>query len=79
MTSREWRFLRLMTIDVQNGRCASPECTAPARDVIIVDGAYRSFCRSCRLKRDGKSRARKGHHTRLVRLAQKSGQRSLLS
>lgn len=75
----EWRFIRLMTLSVQNGRCATAGCASPARDVVLVGSDYRGFCRSCRLKLDGKSRARKARHTRIVRAAERSGQKVLFS
>jgi hypothetical protein len=69
----------MVVLAAQSGRCATSGCSLPARDVVLDRGEFCAFCRSCRLKLDGRSRAKKANHTRIVRAAERSGQGALFA
>jgi hypothetical protein len=67
----------MVVFEAQQGRCATAGCQAGARDVIDHQNQYRGFCRSCRLRLDAPVRVPKAIHTKLVRRAERAGQREL--
>lgn len=69
-----WQSIRTLVIAAQDGRCATPGCSAPALDVVTVGGDHVAFCRSCRLKGDAPVRIPKARHTKIVNREQASGQ-----
>ena len=79
MKRSEWQSTRLFVLAAQQGRCATPGCSAPGRDVIMRGAGFCAFCRSCRLKNDGHERALKARHTITVKRNTRLGQQEIFS
>jgi hypothetical protein len=67
----------MVVLAAQQGRCATAGCQRPARDVVLRARVYTAFCQSCRLKLDAPQRVPKAIHTKIVRRAERAGQRDL--
>lgn len=64
MTPSEWRRRRAVALASEEGLCANLGCLAPPLDVVMFQGHFRGFCRSCRLHLDAPVRVAKARVTR---------------